>query len=233
MDDTTTLKLKAAAAAVDLVESGMIVGLGHGTTASLALRRLVQVMLGGRLENITGVPCSRQTEEEARELDIPLTTLEAHPVIDLTIDGADEVDANLNLIKGGGGALLREKIVAEASRREVIVVDPSKLSDKLGTRWPVPVEVIPFGWGAQKRYLESLGARVTVREDDEGRPFISDQGNMILDANFGPIEDPADLAVKLKRRTGIVEHGLFVGIATDVIVAKSPYKVQHLKRDGG
>jgi ribose 5-phosphate isomerase A len=231
MDDTTTLKLKAAAAAVDLVESGMIVGLGHGSTANLALRRLHQVMLAGRLENIVGIPCSRQTEKDAEELDVPLTTLEEHPVIDVTIDGADEVDANLNLIKGGGGALLREKIVAQASRREVIVVDPTKVSEKLGTKWPVPVEVIPFGWSGQKRFLESLGAKVTVREDEDGNPYMSDQGNMILDAAFGPIDDPAALAAALKARTGIVEHGLFVGLATDVIVAKSPYKVQHLKRE--
>ena len=231
MEDTTTLKLKAAAAAVDLVESGMIVGLGHGSTANLALRRLVQVMLAGRIENITGIPCSLQTEKDARELDIPLTTLEEHPVIDLTIDGADEVDEKLNLIKGGGGALLREKIVAQASRREVIVVDPTKLSEKLGMKWPVPVEVVPFGWGSQKCYLESLGARVTVREGEDGKPLITDQGNMILDAHFGPIDDPATLAEQLKRRTGIVEHGLFVNMATDVIVASSPFKVKHLKRE--
>jgi len=231
MDDTTTLKLKAAAAAVDLVESGMIVGLGHGSTANLALRRLHQVMLAGRLENLLGIPCSRQTEKDAEELGFPLTTLEAHPVIDVTIDGADEVDTNLNLIKGGGGALLREKIVAQASRREVIVVDPTKVSDKLGTKWPVPVEVIPFGWSDQRRFLESLGARVTVREDEDSNPYLSDQGNLILDAHFGPLDDPAGLAAKLKARTGIVEHGLFIGLATDVIVARSPYKVQHLRRE--
>jgi len=231
MDDNTTLKLKAAAAAVDLVESGMIVGLGHGSTAALAYQRLIQVMLAGRLQDILGIPCSSVTEREAQALDIPLTTLEAHPVIDLTIDGADEVDENLNLIKGGGGALLREKIVAQASKREVIVVDPSKVSTKLGEKWAVPVEVIPFGWGTQKVFLESLGAEVTVREAEGGEPFLSDQGNMILDAKFGPIADPAGLAATLKARTGIVEHGLFVGLATDVIVGKSPYKVEHLKRE--
>lgn len=231
MDDMTTLKLKAAAAAVDLVESGMVVGLGHGSTAELAVQRLHQVMLAGRLENIIGVPCSKATEEQARGFDIPLATVEEQPVIDVTIDGADEVDENLNLIKGGGGALLREKLVAQSSKREVIVIDPSKLSTKLGEKWPVPVEVIPFAWSAQQRYLESLGAEVKVRQTADGRPFITDQGNMILDANFGPIDDPADLAAKIKSRTGIVDHGLFVNIATDVIVAKSPYKVRHLKRE--
>ncbi|MBN2490441.1 MAG: ribose-5-phosphate isomerase RpiA [Planctomycetes bacterium] len=233
MDDTTPLKLKAAAAAVDLVASGMIVGLGHGSTASLAVRRLHQVMLAGRLENITGIPCSQQTETEARALDIPLATLEEHPAIDVTIDGADEVDPELNVIKGGGGALLREKIVAQASRREVIIVDPSKLSEKLGTRRAVPVEVIPFGWSDQKRFLESLGAKVTVRQDASGKPFVSDQGNLILDADFGPIADPAGLAAALKARTGIVEHGLFIGLATDVIVGKSAHRVQHLRRASG
>jgi len=231
MDDNTNLKLKAAAAAVDLVEPGMIVGLGHGSTASLALRRLVQVMLSGRLQDITGVPCSSHTEKEAREMDIPLTTLEEHPQVDITLDGADEVDENLNLIKGGGGALLREKIVAQASEREVIMVDPSKLSEKIGTKWPVPVEVIPFGWGSQKQFLESLGATVSVREGEGGTPLTTDQGNMILDADFGPIDDPAGLAAVLKGRTGIVEHGLFVDLATDVIVGKSAYKIQHLKRE--
>ncbi len=230
MTDNTTQKLKAAASAVDLVESGMIVGLGHGSTAELAMRRLVQVMLGGRLERITGIPCSEHTANIARELDIPLTTLEEHPEIDVTIDGADEVDANLNLIKGGGGALLREKIVAQASKREVIIVDPSKMSEKLGEKWAVPIEVIPFGWSSQKRFLEGLGAKVTRREKD-GQPFVTDSNNWILDANFGPIDDPAGLAAKLNERVGIVEHGLFVGVATDVIVGKSPYKVKHLKRD--
>ena len=142
-----------------------------------------------------------------------------HPVVDLTIDGADEVDPDLNLIKGGGGALLHEKIVAQASRREIIVVDQAKLSPALGTLWPVPVEVVPFGYRSQAAYLESLGAKITLRQSNDGAPFETDQGNLILDCRFGPIPDPARLAVRLNRRAGIVEHGLFLGLATGIIVA--------------
>ena len=224
------LKQKAGWYAVDFVESGMVLGLGHGSTAVFAVRCIAQLLREGRLRDVLGVPCSRQVEAEAQELGIPLTTLDQHPTVDLTIDGADEVDPNLNLIKGGGGALLREKIVAQASRREIIVVDESKLSPALGTRWPVPVEVTPFGWRPQSAYLESLGAQATLRVENDGTPFRTDQGNMILDCHFGPISDPAQLAARMNQRAGIVEHGLFLGLATDVIVA-SAERVRHLKRD--
>jgi ribose 5-phosphate isomerase A len=217
--DIAQLKQQAAERAAEFVEPGMVVGLGHGSTAILAVRRIAQLLRTGQLRDILGVPCSIQVEEEARRLSIPLTTLEDHPVIDLTIDGADEVDPNLDVIKGGGGALLREKIVAQASRREVIVVDESKLSPALGTRWPVPVEVIPFGWRSQAAYLESLGARLTVRQQSDGTPFKTDHGNLILDCDFGPIPQPAQLAARLQERAGIVEHGLFLGLATEVVVA--------------
>jgi ribose 5-phosphate isomerase A len=140
-------------------------------------------------------------------------------MVDLTIDGADEVDPELNLIKGGGGALLHEKIVAQASLREVIIVDESKLSPALGTHWALPVEVIPFGWHAQRRFLESLGARITVRQQRDGTPFRTDQGNLMLDCVFGPIQQPMELAAKLDAATGIVEHGLFLGLATEVQTA--------------
>jgi ribose 5-phosphate isomerase A len=162
-------------------------------------------------------------------LGIPLTTLDEHPVVDLAIDGADEVDPDLNLIKGGGGALLREKIVAQASRREIIVVDETKLSPALGTYWPVPVEIVPFGWHVQAAYLESLGAKPVLRLNDNGTPFETDQGNLILDTHFGPIPDPAQLAARLDGRAGIVEHGLFLGLVTDVIVAGAD-DIRHLKR---
>jgi ribose 5-phosphate isomerase A len=185
----------------------------------LAVQRIAELLKEGKLSEVLGVPCSRQVEEEARFLGIPLTTLEEHPGIDLTIDGADEVNGNLDLIKGGGGALLREKIVAQASRREIIVVDESKLSPALGTRRAVPVEVIPFGWQSQALYLESLGATVILRKDDNEKRFMTDQGNLILDCSFGPIADPESLAETLNARTGIVEHGLFLGLATDLIVA--------------
>ena len=207
----------------------MVVGLGHGSTAIFAVRRIARLLHEGRLRDIIGVPCSRQVEEDARRLGIPLTTLDEHPVIDLTIDGADEVDPDLNVIKGGGGALLREKIIAQASRREIIVVDESKLSPALGTHWPVPVEVAPFGWRSQAAFLDSLGAEVILRLNSDGSPFDTDQGNLILDCHFGPISDPAQLAARLNERAGIVEHGLFLGSATDVVVA-GVEGVRHIKR---
>lgn len=213
-----SLKQQAAEHAVDFIESNMIVGLGVGSTTIFAVRRLAHLLANGALKNILGIPCAAQVEDEARRLGIPLTTLENHPVVDLTIDGADEVDPQFNLIKGGGGALLREKIVAQASRREIIVVDESKLSPHLGVKWALPVEVVNFGWGSQARFLESLGAKVMVRMRD-GMPYKTDQGNLILDCHFGPIENPAWLAKQLADRAGIVEHGLFIGLATDLIVA--------------
>ena len=219
--DITALKRKAGERAVDFVRSGMVLGLGHGSTTIHALRRLASLLERGDLEEILGIRTSSQVERAARELGIRLTTLNDHPVIDLTIDGADEVDDDLNLIKGGGGALLREKIVAQASRREIIVVDETKLSPTLGIQWPLPVEVIPFGWRSQERFLKSLGARVTLRRVEDGSPFKTDQGNLIFDCDFGALSDPRDLAARLKERAGVVEHGLFLGLASDVIVGTS------------
>ena len=225
MASDLSLKQRAADEVLRHVRSGMIVGLGAGSTATLALRGLAARLASGELTDIQGIPCSRIIEGEALRLGVPLTTLEDQPadefgrVIDLTFDGADEVEPALNLIKGGGGALLREKIVAQASREEIIIVDESKLSPALGTHWAVPVEVIPFGWRTQAAYLESLGARVTVRPGKDGAPYRTDQGNLILDSNFGPILHPDDLAARLDARTGIVCHGLFLGLARAVIVA--------------
>ena len=231
-DDISHLKQLAAEQAVTYVRSGMVVGLGAGSTALFAVRRLGHLLSSGALHGIVGVPCSTDVEAEARRVGISLTTLDEHPLIDLTIDGADEVDPALNLIKGGGGALLREKIVAQASQREIIVVDESKVSPILGTHWAVPVEVIPFGWRSQCSYLASLGARVTLRSGSNGAPFKTDQGNLILDCDFGPIADVEHLARHIKARTGIVEHGLFLGLATDVIVAGSA-GVRRLERGDG
>ena len=231
MNETTQeLKKQAAERAVEFVKSGMVVGLGHGSTAVFAVQHIAQLLQSDRLRNILGVACSLQVEDEARQLGIPLTTLDEHPVIDVTIDGADEVDPNLDLIKGGGGALLREKMVAQASHREIIVVDETKLSPALGTRWPVPVEVVPFGWRSQVLFLESMGARVRVRQVSDGKRFVTDQGNLILDCNFGPLSETAQVAATLKGRAGIVEHGLFLGLATDVFVSNAR-GVRHLKRD--
>jgi ribose 5-phosphate isomerase A len=211
-------KQQAADRAVEYVQSGMVVGLGAGSTALFATRRIGQLLREGQLRDVVGVPCSRAIEAEARALGIPIT-LDPPGEVDLTIDGADEVDPDLNLIKGGGGALLHEKIVAQASLREIIIVDESKLSPALGTHWPLPVEVIPFGWHSQRRFLESLGARITARQQRNGALFKSDQGNLIVDCAFGPIPQPAELAARLEARAGIVEHGLFIGMATEVIVA--------------
>jgi ribose 5-phosphate isomerase A len=229
MDLKQSLKQQAADQVLTYIQSGMIVGLGAGTTAILAVRGLADKLSRGELSDIQGVPCSRVIEAEAMRLGIPLTTLEEHRVIDLTFDGADEVDPALNLIKGGGGALLHEKIVAQASRREMIIVDESKLAPALGTHWAVPVEVIPFGWGSQAAFLESLGARFRLRSGENGVPFKTDQGNIILDCNFGPIGDPASLGARLDARTGIVAHGLFLGLATDVLVAGAS-GMRHLTR---
>jgi ribose 5-phosphate isomerase A len=215
------LKQKAGQAAVEFVQSGMVVGLGTGSTAIWAVRRLAELLGRKKLTGIVAIPTSVATERQARKLRIPLTTLEAHPQVDLTIDGADEVDPRLNLIKGAGGALLREKIVAQASRRLMIIVDASKLSSQLGERRAVPVEVVPFGWKTQQQFLEDLGAAVCLRNGKHGKAFVTDQGNCILECRFEPIRDVFALAQQLKGRCGIVEHGLFPGMATDLIVAGS------------
>ena len=230
MDPELSLKQQAADQVLAYIQSGTIVGLGAGSTAILAVRGLAEKLSRGELTDILGIPCSRVIEAEARRLGIPLTTLEDHLVVDLTFDGADEVDPALNLIKGGGGALLREKLVAQASRREIIIVDESKLSPALGTHWAVPVEVIPFGWRTQAAYLESLGAVPRLRLGDDGAPFKTDQGNFILDSAFGPISDPVSLGARLDARTGIVAHGLFLGLATEVIVAGAS-GIRYLKRE--
>lgn len=228
MDEVSRDELKRLAAerAVELVRPGMVVGLGFGSTAVHAVRRIAALLRTGELYDIVGVPCAAWTEAEARRLGIPVATLDERPEVDITIDGADEVDPQLNLIKGGGGALLREKMVAQASAREVIVVDGAKLVPVLGA-FPLPVEVVQFGWGATARFLAGLGARVSLRRRGD-EPFVTDQGNYILDCAFGTIADPAGLAEALQARAGIVEHGLFLGLATDVIVAE-PSGVRHIR----
>lgn len=211
------LKRLAAERAVALVRPGMVVGLGYGSTAVHAVRKIAALLASGELYDIVGVPCAAWTEGEAQRLGIPLAQLDDLPMVDITIDGADEVDPRFNLIKGGGGALLREKMVAQATTREVIVVDSVKLVPALGA-FPLPVEVVPFGWGASVRFLEGLGARASRRQTS-GAPFVTDQGNYIIDCAFGTIDDPAGLAAALEGRAGIVEHGLFLGLTHDVFVA--------------
>jgi ribose 5-phosphate isomerase A len=225
------LKQKAAHRAVEFVDSGMVVGLGTGSTTEFAVRRIAARLKSGDLKNIVGIPTSIRTQKLAGELNIPLCGLDVQPDIDVTIDGADEVDPDLNLIKGGGGALLREKVVAQASRRNIIIVDQSKLSPRLGTHWALPIEVIPFAVKTEENFIKSLGASVTLRTEAEGQPYKTDQNNFILDANLGEMADPNGIAARLNGRAGIVEHGLFLGLANDVIVAAEE-KIRHLKRNG-
>jgi ribose 5-phosphate isomerase A len=229
MATQTELKQEAAWRAVELVESGMVVGLGSGSTAGFATQRIAARIRAGELENIVGIPSSDNTGRLAKQLGIPLADFDEHQQIDVNIDGADEVDPELNLIKGGGGALLREKVVAQASRRSIIIVDETKLSPQLGTNWAVPVEVIAFARKVEEKYLMSLGASVTTRRLEDGNYFRTDQNNLILDADFGPISDAAELANLLGGRAGIVEHGLFLGLASEVVVAGAE-GVRHLKR---
>ncbi|MCZ7602234.1 MAG: ribose 5-phosphate isomerase A [Melioribacteraceae bacterium] len=219
--DIEELKKQAAEKAVEQIQSGMVVGLGTGSTTTFAIQKIAELLKSGQLKNIVGIPTSKTTEELARSLNIPLTTFAKIQEIDLTIDGADEVDFDLNLIKGGGGALLREKVVAQASKKVIIIVDESKVSKHLGEKWHVPIEVLQFCVELEKKYLESIGARVKLRSGKDGNPFITDEGNYILDANFGVINSPQSLAGQLESRAGIVEHGLFIGLADEVIVAAS------------
>lgn len=213
------LKRAAAERAVEFVESGMVLGLGTGTTAAFVIEALARRVAQGLA--IVAIPTSEHTAERARGLGIPLTTLGEHRRIDLAIDGADEVErGTLNLIKGHGGALLREKIVAAASDRFIVVVDDEKLVDRLGECFPVPVEVVQFGWQATAAALEKLGTRPELRQID-GRSFVTDGGNFILDCPFGPIAEPQRLEQAINMVVGVVENGMFLGRSTAVVVASA------------
>jgi ribose 5-phosphate isomerase A len=226
------LKQQAAVYAVDFAQDGMVLGLGTGSTTAYAIDELGARLLSGRLRNVVGVPTSEWTASRARALGIPLATLIEQPVLDLVIDGADEVDPRLDLIKGLGGALLREKIVAIVARRFVTIVDESKLVGRLGTRGPLPVEVTQFAWEAHARWLASLGCQAELRREANGDPFVTDNHNYIIHCTFpGGIPDPYELDSVLHARPGILEHGLFLGIATDVVVAGKD-GVRVLKRPG-
>ena len=214
-------KRQAALAALDLVGDGMRLGLGTGSTAALFVEALGERVRDGL--SVIGVPTSRQTRDLAIRCGIPLTDLDATPKLDLTVDGADEIDSGLRLIKGGGGALLREKIVASASARMVVIADESKLVECLG-RFPLPVEVVPFAGGAVVRAVEcaagALGMDVTIsRRATSGEAFVSDEGNHILDMSCGRIAEPEALGTRLSGLAGVVDHGLFLGLADLAIVA--------------
>jgi ribose 5-phosphate isomerase A len=212
-------KKTAADAAVKLVEDGMVVGLGSGSTAALFVTALAHRISDQRLR-IVGVPTSLHTEQQARSLNIPLATLAEQPSIDLTIDGADEVvPGPLYLIKGHGGALLREKIVASCSKRMAVVADETKLVEHLGALVSVPVEIVPFGWEATQRKLDAAGAKPSLRTSADGKPYVTDGGHYIMNCAFGPMEDPRQIADRLDRIVGVVEHGLFLQYATEAIIA--------------
>ena len=216
-DDLDRWKQAAAESAVAQVDHGMIVGLGSGSTAAFAVRALGRRVREGL--RITCIPTSERTAAQARALEIPLSTLAEYPQIDVTIDGADEVEAgSLNLIKGRGGALLREKIVASVSQRLVIVVDQTKMVERLGAHESVPVEVIPFGWQVAALRLRDLGANPLLRKETGGEPFKSDGGHYILDCAFGQIASAESLAREFDHVVGLVEHGLFIGMTSEIHV---------------
>jgi ribose 5-phosphate isomerase A len=232
MMDAEAQKRAAATRAVELVHSGMRIGLGTGSTA----RHFVE-LLGARVRgglDIVAVPTSQATKADAERCGIPLTSLEETPDLDLTVDGADEIGPDLCLIKGGGGALLREKIVAAASARMVVIADRSKLVDALG-RFPLPIEVAPFGLAATCKAIEKAAAalgrpvRLTLRRDRDRHAFVTDGGHWIVDAAFGRIDDPRALAHALADVPGVMEHGLFIGLAQAAIVA-GPEGVEVVER---
>jgi len=228
-------KARAAAMALDLVEDGMRLGLGTGSTAAYFVEGIGAKVAQGL--KLICVPTSETTRLQAERLQIPLTTLDETPHLDLTVDGADELDDQLRLIKGGGGALLREKIVASASDRMVVIADRSKLVATLG-KFPLPVEVVSFGLAATRALIEAMAqeagcnGNITLRPDQSGRPFVTDQGNHVLDCAFGQIPEPDLLSFALKQVPGVVEHGLFLGIADAAIVA-GPEGVQMIARPSG
>ena len=224
-EDKGREKELAGRAAAKLVKDGDIVGLGTGSTAYFAI-----VELGERLKaglKIIGIPTSSQTSDLARTVGIPLTTLDEHPEIDITIDGADEIDPKLRLIKGGGGALTREKVIASASKKMVVVADSAKMVAVLG-KFPLPVEVIAFARTVVERRIAALGGAPKLRAKKDGGAFLTDNGNPILDCNFGRIEDPPGLAAELSGMPGIVEHGLFIGLAKVVLVGRG-HHVEEIK----
>ena len=218
MTDRDEHKRAAAEAAAALVEDGMAIGLGTGSTAYFAIEALIRRVREGL--RILAIATSERSAAQARDGGIPLTSFADHPRLDLTIDGADEIETgSLNLIKGLGGALLREKIVAAASDRLIIVADAPKLVDRLGGTAPVPVEVVPFGWETTAGRLRHLGTEPALRRDAAGQPFRTDGGNLIVDCRFASIEDSAALDQAIGRTIGVVETGLFIGMASLALVA--------------
>lgn len=218
-NDLLKINHKLAEFVVDLIEPSTVVGLGTGNTAEFVMEEIAKRLDTKRLSGLTFIPSSIRTEKFASKFGIKLSDINGVGGIDINIDGADEVDTtNYNLIKGGGGALLREKIMAQNSKRNVVVVDRSKFSDKLGEKWHLPIEVLPFGYHIELLHLDSLGAKVQLRKNADGEIFRTDQGNYILDCNFGVISNPLELSIKLEKRAGIIEHGLFIKTTNDLVI---------------
>ncbi len=227
MDNSIISKQTAGRKAVDFIEAGMIVGLGTGSTFQYTLEELGIRLKEGILTDISCLASSVNTEQKARQLGIPLTSFKHFQEIDLTIDGADEVSNRLDLIKGGGGALMREKILAQNSHRFIVIVDETKMSAFLGEKWTVPIEVLPFALEVEAHYLESAGVNWQLRLNKDNEIYHTDQGNYILDCQFGVIKEPEEIAALLERRAGILAHGLFIKLATDVIIASGD-KIRHI-----
>ena len=218
--DLEALKEKAAIEALKRVESGMRLGLGTGSTVAWFLKHLGAAVAEGRLRDVAGVPTSERTAQSCRDLGIPLLALEDAPDLDLGVDGADEVDPSLELIKGLGGALLREKMVAVACRRFIVIADDTKRVTRTFEKSPLPVECVPFAWRSHLPFLEGLGANPALRTGKDGEPYYTDNGNVILDCRFDHQETEASqVAAALESRPGIVEHGLFLGMADEAILA--------------
>lgn len=212
-------KRQAAIAALGRVQSGMTVGLGSGSTAALFITELGRSLADGVLRDVRGIPTSEDSRRLAASAAIPLVGWEAGRRCQIVVDGADEIDPSLNLIKGLGGALLREKIVAQNSDRRVIIADASKRVSRLGEKAPLPVEVAAFGHETQPEFFRSLGGTPLLRQSKRGGPFVTDNGNLIYDVKFEQIPDAAALEVELLRRAGVVETGFFLGLADEVIIA--------------
>jgi ribose 5-phosphate isomerase A len=226
MDQTEIEKQAAADHAVQLIQDGMLLGLGSGSTSAYAIRRIGERVRQGL--NVRGIPTSRHSEELAEAVGIPLTSFDDETRIDLTIDGADELTPQLQLIKGGGGAMLREKIVATASDRLIIIADSRKLVPALG-KFQLPIEVLPFACPVVARWLHELGGKPQLRCDAAGQPIKTDQQNLVLDCDFGIIETPEELADQLDRIPGLIAHGLFLRLASCAIVGRGT-EIQTIER---
>jgi ribose 5-phosphate isomerase A len=223
MADPTAAKRAAAHAAADLVPDGAVIGLGSGSTFQFVIQRLAQRLRDGL--KVQGVPTSRATAEAAQRAGIPLLELDSVERLDLAIDGADEVDPQKNLIKGGGGAHVRERIVAAAAKELMVVIDDQKLVTVLGKAFLLPVEVLPFGWKHAERRIAATGCKPALRQHD-GKPFVTDNGNYVLDCKYDGVDDPAWLAEHLNTLVGVVDHGLFVGMTGRVVVGDKAGKVR-------